>query len=158
MSNSQETLSALLIPVSGNALLVPSAALAEMIPFSTLEGMEEGPEWLLGQISWRDQTIPVVSFERANGEALALALAESRDSARLAIMNRVSDKGDLRFYALVVQGIPHPLSVTPADITHRDKEPGGYEKACVIAHGTPAVIPDLDGIEAGIDEVMTVSS
>ncbi|GAA4651987.1 chemotaxis protein CheW [Kistimonas scapharcae] len=154
MSHSQETLSALLIPMSGSALLVPSAALAEMIPFSTLEGLEEGPEWLLGRISWRDQTIPVVSFERANGEALP----EGRDNARFAIMNRVSEKGDLCFYALVVQGIPHPLSVVPADISHRDKEPGQYEKACVIVHGTPAVIPDLDGIEAGIDEAMAVSS
>ena len=154
MSHSQETLSALLIPISGGALLVPSAALAEMIPFSTLETQEEGPEWLLGQISWRDQTIPVVSFERANGEVLP----EGRDNARFAIMNRVSDKGDLRFYALVVQGIPHPLSVAPADISHRDKEPGEYEKACVIVHGTPAVIPDLDSIEAGVDEAMAVSS
>lgn len=149
MSSSQKTLSALLVPISGSALLVPGAALAEMIPFSMPTEPCEGPEWLSGQIWWCDQTIPVVSFERARGEFLP-----KEQEARLAVMNRVSGSGSFRFYALVVQGIPCPLNVAPADILRRDKEPGRYEKACIVVHGTPAVIPDLDGVEAGIDNAM----
>ena len=50
-----ESVRSLWVPLDGINLLVPNVAIAEVINYQPLDLLEEGPEWLLGSLRWRDQ-------------------------------------------------------------------------------------------------------
>jgi len=60
----------LLIPLAHSQLLVPTVTVAEMIPFQWPDHDSEAPDWYLGNIMWREQSVPLVCYEVLNGEAM----------------------------------------------------------------------------------------
>ena len=62
-----ETVRSLWVPLNDLGLLVPNVAIAEVINYQPLDMVQDGPEWLLGVMRWRDQELPVVSMERLLG-------------------------------------------------------------------------------------------
>ncbi|MGI0118852.1 chemotaxis protein CheW [Zooshikella sp. RANM57] len=142
-----EVLSSLLIPIQDKMLLLPNVSVAEIIGFQQPSSSSDTPEWHLGQINWREQSIPVISFEVANGEEYR---GTSRN-ARVAIINSISGNRELAFFAIVVQGIPHSVRLTESDVIAQDEpNQGELEAMHVLAHGEPAIIPKLDSLETMI--------
>ena len=68
MSTHAPDLSALLVPVSGQLLVVPSAVVAEIIKCRELQRPPQAPGWLLGTLQWHHERLPVLCFEALNGE------------------------------------------------------------------------------------------
>ena len=58
---------AVLIPLESGRLLLPNATVAEVVGYQPPEPVEGGPDWLLGEVEWRQNRIPVVAFERTLG-------------------------------------------------------------------------------------------
>ena len=54
-----------LVPVGKHHLLLPNAAVAEVLGFEEPAPENDAPDWLLGRIDWRGWRIPVISWERA---------------------------------------------------------------------------------------------
>ncbi|WP_163836147.1 chemotaxis protein CheW [Spartinivicinus ruber] len=144
MATEQEgQLSALLVPIQDKMLLVPNVTIAELINFEKPNASGDTPDWHLGQLTWREQTIPVVSFEIANGEEYR----GDTSNARVAIVNGITGQRELPFYAIIVQGIPHSVKLTENEIVKQDENLGEVEMLAVQASGEPAVIPNLDKLE-----------
>lgn len=65
----QPALNALLLPLLGRTLLLPSVALAELVNLLPVEPVEPGgaaaPAWYLGAVRWRERRVPLLSFEAA---------------------------------------------------------------------------------------------
>ena len=145
MADNIRQLAAMLVPVTGETLLVPGTVVAEMIPYRDPVPVEGKPEWFLGEVTWRDETVPVVSFELVrNGER------QPRTSeTRIAVINGVSDDGKLPFYAMLVEGIPRSIKLDSDDIVQlKDKKHiADVITMWVKASGVEAVIPDLDKLE-----------
>jgi chemosensory pili system protein ChpC len=104
-----ESVRSLWVPLDGVNLLVPNVAIAEVINYQPLELIQEGPEWLLGSLRWRDQELPVVSMESLCG----LGLPRSERGARISIVNSVKPRSALPFYAIVTTAIPRLISADP---------------------------------------------
>ena len=71
MSEQPTELFSLLIPLSGERLLVPRVCVAEVIAFSSLERPKDDdrlPIWFLGKVEWNGRRVPVISFEALSGE------------------------------------------------------------------------------------------
>ncbi len=89
MKQESKQLSAMLIPVSWGNLLLPCSVIAELVDFREPETVPDSPDWLMGIINWRQQTIPVVSFELMTGQPLKKLSEETR----LIVINRVTENG-----------------------------------------------------------------
>ena len=68
MSEHTEQVRSLWIPLRQVNMLLPHTVVAEIGNYRVPDGREDTPEWILGDISWRGITIPVVSLETLCGE------------------------------------------------------------------------------------------
>jgi chemosensory pili system protein ChpC len=63
---------ALEVPNHALPLLLPSACMAEVVPYSQLAPVPQAPPWFLGVLGWRLRPVPVFSYEAlAGGEPAA---------------------------------------------------------------------------------------
>lgn len=138
----------LLIPMQGRPWLLPNIVVAEIIPLRQPERPGHGPEWLLGWINWRDEEIPLLSFEKLN-ESGQVSIGQD---ARIAVINTVT--GKIKFYGIIIQGIPRQSRVGNDDIVEEPVQSGPAEAMYVQMGGDLAVIPDLDAIERAIAGLM----
>jgi len=145
--HSSHDLSALLVPLAEELLVVPSAVVVEIIRRRDLVWPLRAPAWLLGMLHWHETTIPVLCFEALNGGALS----DTGHGGRIVIMSALGDGGRWRNYAVLAQGVPHLLLMTAADV-HPDPQrtPGRTECMKVRVHGQDGAIPDLDAVEAAL--------
>ncbi|MBO9495063.1 chemotaxis protein CheW [Thalassotalea sp. G20_0] len=143
MSGSHKPISSVLIPMQQRPLLIPSVCIAGIQDYSRPEANYPETEWLLGDLDWRGTKIPVISFERLNHGRFA----EFSATNRIAIMHRTSKNDSLPFYAMVVQGIPQPLTLVREEVRNSAEEKGPMEKYRIIMRDVPASIPDLSLVE-----------
>ena len=66
-----EAVHCLLIPLHKETMLLPNAAVAEVIAYSDPETIPDAPDWLQGWLSWRDRKVPLISFEVASGRKMS---------------------------------------------------------------------------------------
>jgi chemosensory pili system protein ChpC len=140
-------LSALLLPVTGQLLVVPTAVVAEIIPRRELVPPEGAPPWILGHVKWHQSMVPVLCFEALNGQSV-----DDEDSgSRIVIIATLDAQSGQHHYALLTRGVPNLLRLTPDDIHQVDGAvPGAAERMKVRVHGQTAAIPDLDYIERSL--------
>ncbi len=142
ISQDAESLTGLLMPLADRMLLVPNVAVAELIPYRAPQAVQGMPAWFLGQVQWRDLSLPLLSFEAASsGEPQPVGSA-----ARVAVLNAVGGRDHVKFIALLVQGIPHSIKVD-ASLARADVELAPLELDAVNLGDVQARIPDLVGLE-----------
>ena len=128
----------------GRPWWAPNIAIGELIPSRQPDRPGHGRDGLLGWISWREEDIPLISFEKLNDSGQVVI----GNDARIAVINTVS--GDTRFYAMIIQGIPRQSRIVKDDLVEEPVETGPAESMYVQLGGDLAVIPDLDAIERAI--------
>jgi chemosensory pili system protein ChpC len=139
-----QEVASLLIPIQGRLLLAPNVTVAEIVPVSQVVPIQDAPAWYLGNCAWREQTIPLLSFEVMNGEDKPGVAARSR----FAVLNTTGVNESLPFIAILTQGLPRLARVTDEEITQReDADNKPFELMHVSWAGEEAVIPDVEAIE-----------
>jgi chemosensory pili system protein ChpC len=146
MAETSEQLSCVLIPVRDQTLLLPNVAIAEIVDYD-LETDNSERRWFLGRIQWRGVSLPVLSWEAANGGEPAIP--EGR-RGRILVLNTITTKHkSMPFIALAAQGIPTQAKVAPSDLkkkTEGDLGVAGLMK--VQFEGEECLIPDLSVLES----------
>jgi len=141
-----ESVRSLWVPLDGINLLVPNVAIAEVINYQPLDLIQDGPEWLLGVLRWRDQELPVISMESLCGHSLP----QSENSARISVLNSVQAQSEMPFYAMVTSDIPR-LIYADADALGESLAAVRTLPAsvadCVQIGSEEALIPDLDIVQ-----------
>jgi len=143
-----ETVHSLLLPLNKEILILPNAAVAEIIPYTEPDKVNDAPEWFLGQLNWRERRVPFVSFELASdGEAGKL-----HKSCRIAVLNTLNGNAELPYIAVLSQGLPSLQLVRPNNIQFTDSpaEQRQSIKAYVNLNGIAALVPDIDELESRI--------
>jgi len=139
-----QEVASLLIPIHGGLLLAPNVTVAEIVPVSQVIPVADAPAWYLGNCSWREQTIPLLSFEVMNGENKPGVASRSR----FAVLNTTGVNDSLPFIAILTQGLPRLARVTEEEITEReDADNKPFELMHVSWAGEEAVIPHVEAIE-----------
>ncbi len=142
VSQDAESLTGLLMPLADRILLMPNVAVAELIPYRAPQAVQGMPAWFLGQVQWRDLSLPLLSFEAASsGQAQPVS-----NTARVAVLNAVGGRNHVKFIALLVQGIPHSIKVD-ASLARADVALAPLELDAVNLGDVQARIPDLVGLE-----------
>ena len=96
-----ENMSCLIIPLGKSNLLLPNVTVAEILPWRKIKKWDLAPQWCLGLIGWRGETVPVVRFEKLNDENFTTEAGRC-----LLIMNRTQAGSARAFYGLAIDGLP----------------------------------------------------
>ncbi len=140
-----QEIASLLVPLQGLQLLVPNVTVAEIVPVSQILPVEGAPEWYLGNCIWREQRVPLVSYEAMNGGAKS----GIHGRARFAVLNTTGTSDQLPFMAMLTQGLPRLARVNEEEISAMDvDEKKPVEFMHVAWAGEEAIIPDVAAMEA----------
>lgn len=141
-----DTVHCLLLPLNQDIMLLPNAAVAEVIPYSEAISVEDAPDWLVGFINWRDRRIPLVMFEIASDGHPGRA----HKGCRIAVLNTLNGNNDLPYIAVLMQGLPSLQVVRSNMIQYADRPTMQRQsiKAYVNLNGVAALLPDIDDLES----------
>ncbi|MES9963261.1 MAG: chemotaxis protein CheW [Candidatus Sedimenticola sp. 20ELBAFRAG] len=142
-----------LLPLQNGQLLLPNATVSEVVGYTKPESRKEGaPDWLLGDFSWRQQKVPLISFETLTGSARD----EVGHRARIAICNTLNGNDKLPYIGILLKAIPHLVRVTRDSVAPLGEEgdAGSMVAGQVKIAGKEAWIPDLDSLEMALGDVL----
>ncbi len=134
----------LLVPLMGATLLIPTVTIAEMAPMQPAESIPDTPDWLIGLYHWRNQAIPLLSYEVLNGAAYA----PLNPQGRVAVLNNTGVDPRLPFVALPTQGIPRMAKVAHTEISENPDVPKRPFDLMSVRVGVEELyIPDIAALE-----------
>ena len=135
-------LTGLMLPLADRYLILPNVAVAELIDYQQPGTFDlDTPPWYLGLVTWRERQIPLLSFESACGQKIVIG-----ERARIVILNALGGRPELKFIALLVQGIPRSCKLD-SQLNYVDVALGSLELAAVQVGEQVARVPDLIGLE-----------
>jgi len=155
MSDLRDELYSLLVPLSGERLILPRACVAEVIGYQPPAQMSNAPPWYAGLVTWGGRSVPVVSFEGTLGQPLPSVSSRTR----IVIFHATAGILPGGCFGILTQGFPQLVRVN-ADIIRPDVSRGFAERTPVICqvrmvNETP-LIPDLQRLEQMIAEETSV--
>jgi chemosensory pili system protein ChpC len=146
MSAAADELYSLLVPLSGDRLIVPRACVAEVVRYIEPKQSTGSHPWMLGNVDWNGRPLPVVSYEGALGNDMPVATGRTR------IVVFYASTGELRngFFGVLTQGFPQLVRVNKEVLKLEAKE-GWPEDAPVLCRvrmiNEFPLIPDLERLE-----------
>lgn len=111
MNNTKESgeLFCVLIPLAESKVLLPRSAVEEVRAISAPEPIEGAPEWIVGNVRWNRQAIPLLALEPLLGEEVPKVSRRTR-----MVVIKVSGAAlEPAVIGLMSQGFPYILRVTP---------------------------------------------
>lgn len=146
MTTRQE-LYAVLIALPGDTVLLPNAAVAEVISPERLQAADKAaPDWYAGTVPYNNRRLPALRFEVLNGGRRG----EDGRRTRLAVIHAIGGRLREGQYALLCQGYPHLVTLNRKALRKEPPAPTDRE-AFVLTRvsiaNTSAVIPNLEALE-----------
>ena len=129
-------------------LLLPNAAVVEIISFRPPAEIEGSPPWLLGNLDWRERPVPVVSVAAAGGAQEDVVPGRR---ARLVVCYTPSGNTALPYLAFLSLTPPrlayfHSRALRPAQTDSENP----FVLHALTYVDRPAWIPDIDAIERAV--------
>jgi len=150
---SEEQVKCVMLTVSEDKLVLPNAAIAEIVPIRNIINVANKPAWMLGYLDWRGNSVPLVAFETLAGVRMP-SLASG--DVKAAVLYSVSTDKEFPFMSILVQGAPRVVNVAPVDIMSNKEEihhPAIEQK--VMMFEEDASIVDLEKLEQLIKYIMS---
>ena len=129
-------------------MLLPHVAVAEVGTYRVPMEQPDTPEWLLGTIDWRGQTVPVISLELLCGDELPANPVYSR----LIIINSVRAESPVRHYAIVAAALPHSVQIDSDTVDDFECCQLPAIHCRVYIGREQAVIPNLDYLQEMLEQ------
>lgn len=149
MSDAQDSLNGLIIPLGEQSLLLPNVAVAELVGYRLSEAAVPGSQWFLGWTSWRDQRVPVIDPGLLLGQS-----ATDSQAPRMVILNAVGGKPGVSFLAMRVAGIPRSKKIIRGELeTVGAASEFVGQQVRLADEAQILLIPDLEAIERALEQV-----
>ena len=150
---SSEQVKCVMLAISEDKLLLPNAAIAEIVPILNIINVANKPGWMLGYLDWRGNSVPLISFEALGGVRMP-SLASG--NVKAAVMYSITEDKDFPFIAMLVQGEAKVLDIMKSDIVVNKEEihHPAIDQKVMIAEDDASII-DLDKLEQLIKYVMS---
>lgn len=145
--NTPSEIRGVLIPLQQQQLLLPNAAVAEVVDFQQpSQRHPTDPDWVLGSIAWRQRNLIIVRLE----DLLGVPYVGSGVRQRIIVCHTLGQQAKWPFVGIVSTAIPRLVRVQehlldPQENPYGDDMP---VHAVVKLDGQDAVVPDLAGLEA----------
>lgn len=150
LGQTAETVRSIILPLSGDALLLPGAMLAEVLSCGDLKPIDDAPQWLVGSISWRERELPVIDLSgQRDGPS------SEGEQHKLAVVYALHASAQLRCYGLLCNAVPRPVQASPLSVkasAGSESVERKFEAQAVRVDGERAYIPDIDALESAMLE------
>lgn len=155
MNHKQVSIRCLLLSSESACVLIPAANVAEIITFVPPKVTPGAPDWFLGEITWREQVIPVVCLNAKN-EIISENPGARKPRAKTVILYGLRQETLLPFYGIRVMQVPRPLFITPTDLVMAGTlDPATSLSLALVKVGdADASIPNFTLLEHKIREVL----
>jgi chemosensory pili system protein ChpC len=142
---SAKKIKCVLLTLRTENVVVPNAALAEIVSLRDVSKVDNAPQWLLGKMHWRGVDIPLVSFEAAAEGANA---AMSANQAAVIHLISADGKAVYPYVGLSISGVPHISEFTKEQITVDAQERKAHPMVAqrIRINGAAASILNIDSI------------
>lgn len=153
MISSTQAIKCIILTLRSENVIVPNAAIAEIISAKDTSHVDNAPSWYVGRMPWRDVDVPLVSFEAVAGhEAKSVNL-----NTQVAMLYAVNKGAKYPYLGLVISGVPHVSNFTkdqiitdPESLLEGDGHPMVAQKTRI--NGAAVGILDIDAIESMVIE------
>ena len=142
-------LSCVVIPSSGQQLLLPNVCIAEIMPWRRIKVVEDSPNWCLGFTGWRGLSLPVIHYPGFNQEDKLQTTPRC-----LIVMNRARLHRAAEFYALAADAVPRMVQLVEEDLTTQTGKLGSADVMNVSFGTEAATIPDLEYVETQVAKLV----
>lgn len=152
MDECTHLLRGLLIPTQASQILLPSAAVLEVLPYVAPKSYPDAGDWFLGTLNWQGDEIAVISFD-----TLTQGIAPDPGSrARIAALKPIGQHSELQHYGILIESVPRMVTLQERMLVavKSDTPPRGILSRAKVA-GQSVCIPDLETIEKDIVDVLT---
>lgn len=153
MATDEQMLKCIILTTRNELVIVPNAAVAEIVPVQDVSNDADSPGWYLGKTHWRGVDLPLISFEAAGGDTARSV----RINTQVAVLYTMSQDAEKKhpYVGLVISGVPHVSRFTREQIKPNSEtlntNPMVAQKVRV--NGAAANILDFVNIETMLDEV-----
>ncbi len=133
------------VPLEGATLLVPSAAVAEVINPLIMAPIPFSQPWLKGVIGWRTLAVPVISFEVLLGRLAP----DQTVVGKIVILYPPSGRKDWEFYGLLATTEPRPQVLDGSQpVAEQSELPDSpYIAAGLKVDGKLMCVPDMEALK-----------
>ena len=153
---SNDEIRGVLIETGQQHVLLPNATVAEMMSNVQVHPVADAPAWLLGQLAWHGWDVPLLSFARLAGLGDELVASKNK----VVVLKALGGNPGRPYYALLAQNFPQLIAV-PRDGLLADASeetlPTGVHMRVLLGERS-ALLPDLDAVEAALDEAHPVAA
>lgn len=140
---SETEIRSVLVPITEAELLLPNAAVAEIVGYTTPDPIDQAPEWLLGNILWHGWQVPVVAF----GVLTEQHEHEPFEGAKICVTKSLIDNERMPYIGILSQGFPRLVTVTESALTEvPDSSTHIATAGKAIIGDREAWVPDMDRI------------
>lgn len=134
----------LMVPTAAATLIVPAAAVAEIVSHppevKPLPGVEP---WVEGYFRWRNYAVTLVSFERLAADR------EISQCSRVCVLYPLPGRQSFDYFALAMNGDPRGVEIPDSVVS--DPIPAGisqrFAAGAVKINDRTLVIPDFEGFK-----------
>lgn len=147
----QKTIRCIQLPLVGWQLILPNAAVAEIIGYSKPEQAGEG--WYKGLLNWRGALVPVISVE----EMCQKSIPETGARTRIAILYNLMKDEKLPYIGIILQDIPRAYLAEEdrmQSLTSSTECEYLYGRADMLLE--PLMIPNLDAIMVAVKQKINI--
>lgn len=145
----KKVIKCLLLPMKTSNIIVPNTSIAEIVSVEHVLPVNDAPTWMLGYLSWRRRSVPLISFDAVQqGEPDFLT-----PRSKIAVLYSISEDATFPYMALLMQRAPKVINITEDVIKQAgaDHNSGNIKlvlKNAVINEDVVADILDLKAVEA----------
>ena len=143
----REDIYAVLVSLASDTLLLPNAAVAEVISAEKIDPPPAGsPPWYAGRATYNNRQLSVLRFEVMNGSS---AISDTRRT-RLAVIQPLTGALRTGQYAIVCQGYPHLVTLNRQALKKEalvSTDDTNLVLTRVSIANTNALVPNLEKIE-----------
>jgi chemosensory pili system protein ChpC len=148
MVQNKQNIKSIILTLKNELVVVPNAAVAEIISVQDVREVEASPPWMLGKARWRGVELPVVSYEAAGGDnAQAVNI-----NTQVAVMYSASDEIDkdrkYPYIGLAMHGVPHVSTFSREQIK--------TDEHTAVNHPMIAQKVRINGAAAGILDIYAI--
>ncbi|MEA3278756.1 MAG: chemotaxis protein CheW [Pseudomonadota bacterium] len=138
----------IVLPVGAADLLLPSAAVAEIVRYRDPTPFSSAPQWLLGAVTWRDHAVPLVSVAAQGGEPGAITPGLR---ARMVVCFTPNGNPKLPYVGILAVGVPRLARFRTEALVPTETVPENlFVLHALTFADRPAWIPDMHAIERSV--------
>ena len=148
-----EEINCVTLTINEDKLLMPEAALAEVVPIKNIINVANKPSWMLGYLDWRGHSVPLISFEAIGGVRMP---SLSTGKVKAAVLFSIGEDSSVPYLSILVQNEPVTIKVKEEDIvtnTEGTENPAISDR--VMMSDDDYSIMNLEKLEKMVKDIMT---